>query len=181
MRTTCCNLKYGKPVKVDSDYLALDWRARKVEPDERGHVDVKRLFSRIDGKGVYCFEGRHDAHPQGAVLYVGQAARDTDALGARMPRSFGLFQDRGVLYSDVQDLVIRWAPVAPDYIDDVESLLLVAHAPPFNAQEVRRWYSGRSNLVVLNAGAKGRLHPSVAAIYHCEHGWPNERRNTSKR
>lgn len=172
-----CSLKYGEPVPARAEYLALNWRARRVEPDERGHVDVERLFSGIEGKGVYCFEGRHDAHPQGAVLYLGQAARDCDApLRGRMRQSFGLFQERDILYSDIQDLVVRWAVVAPDaetYIDDIESVLIVAHAPPFNAQEVRRWYTGRPGLVVLNAGAKGRLHPVVAAIYHCEQGWPD--------
>lgn len=169
-------LKYGEPVSLKADCVALEWRARRVVPDERGHVDVERLFSGIEGKGIYCFEGRHDAHPQGAVLYVGQARRDTDEpLKSRMRQSFGLFQERGELYSDVQDIVFRWAPVAETaqgYIDALESVLIVAHAPPFNAQEVRRWYTGRPNLVVLNAGVKGRLHPVVAAIYHCEKFWP---------
>jgi hypothetical protein len=169
-------LKFGEAVAVKAKYVALNWRARAVRPTESGEVDVEALFSGIEGKGLYCFEGRHDAHPHGAVLYVGQAARELDALRTRMPQSFGLFQEGGALYSDVHDLVVRWAPLLGEgekYIDDVESLLIVSHAPPFNAQEVRRWYTGRPNLVVLNAGAKGRLHPTVAAIYHCEQGWPD--------
>jgi hypothetical protein len=164
---------YGAAVDFTAKCIALEWRARKVEPDDRGCVKVEKLFSGIKGKGVYMFEGRQDVHGAGTVLYIGQTKRTSSLpLRDRMTESFGLFQEDGVIFSDCSDLVIHWAAVSDvEYIDEIERALITSHAPPFNSTLVRRWYEGR-NLLVVNAGAKGGLLPVVATAYHAKDGWP---------
>lgn len=166
-------LVYGTAVDFNAMCIALDWRARRVEPDERGFVDVDKLFTGITGKGVYTFEGRHDAHSTGAVLYIGQTKRECLLpLRDRMSESFGRFQENGYIFSDCGDLVMHWAEVAnEDYIDEIERALIVSNAPPFNSNLVRRWYTGR-DLLIMNSGAKGRLLPVTATAYHVKEYWP---------
>jgi hypothetical protein len=166
-------LRYGEMVDFTAKCIALDWRTRRVEPDERGFIDTASLVAGITGKGVYVFQGRHDAHATGAVLYIGQAKRECSLpLRDRMTESFGLFHEDGYLFSDCTELTLHWAEIAAEeYIDEVERALITAHAPPFNSSLVRRWYVGR-DLLILNGGAKGRLMPVVATAFHAKDCWP---------
>lgn len=143
--------------------------------------------------GVYVFEGCHDTRPNGGVLYIGQVGSKEEGasrgagkaevrsrtIRQRAAESFRRFawvskagerQDPDPeigLYADVWNLKMRWAEVASDCVEDVEALLIRAHAPSFNAQNVRSpLTAGRvMDLLVMNAGVKGMLLPVVAGKY----------------
>jgi hypothetical protein len=75
------------------------------------------------------------------------------------------------LYSDVWDLTVRWARLDEAILGQVESVLIHAHVPPFNSQQVseNRRRSGPGDtcldLVVMNAGRNGPLLPVMAGAY----------------
>ncbi len=182
--------------------IALDWQVRPVTDAWGRYVGDDRLVEELevprakitngrpefdvipamDGSGVYAFEGRQDAHPERGILYIGQSQGSGDepsdaALPKRVLQSVKKFvaapRERRI-FGDCHDVVLRWARVegGSKAIDEVESLLIRAHCPAFNAQEVRGYYrTGNPDLVVMSAGAKGRLLPVVAAAYHAKEPW----------
>jgi len=78
------------------------------------------------------------------------------------------------LYCDVWDVVLRYAVVDPKILGAVETMMIKAHAPSFNAQNVRNGYlsdAEAGHLVVMNSGSKGRLFPTVVGMYFCEDPW----------
>lgn len=137
--------------------------------------------------GIYAFEGKHDSRLDGGILYIGQVGRDVrnpeavlrKSLKERICESDSKFfwkqgkTDSG-LYSDVWDVVLRYAVVNPEILGAVERIMIKAHAPSFNAQLVRGAFSKEdevNKLVVMNAGSKGRLLPTVAGMYYCVEPW----------
>lgn len=188
-------------VPVAVRFIALDWQVRPVTDAWGRYVGDKRLVQRleaptprladeqdepdvipaIEGAGVYAFEGRQDAHPERGILYIGQSQGAGEVssgtpLRTRVVQSVGKFVAARVerrLFADCHDVVLRWARIdgGTVEIDEVESLLIRAHCPPFNAQEVRTPYRGPCDVVVMNAGVKGRLLPVVAAAYHADAPW----------
>ncbi len=135
--------------------------------------------------GLYCFEGRHDAHGGGAVLYIGEAGHNDGSLrtiGQRANESLSKFswdKTGRQLFSDVWDVTFRWAAIndaTRPILLDAERLLLVAHAPPFNNESVRAQIAeSLHNLLILNAGQKGRLLPTVAGAEYCSACWNDAR------
>lgn len=169
----------GIPTSVAMTVIALDWHARSIASSSGRYVGHDELVGGVEGKGVYVFEGRQDSHPERGILYVGQASSaklNDEALAARVKKSVGRFVDGRRLFADNYDIVLRWASVAKeheDLIDRIESMLIRSHCPGFNAQEVRGYYEGASNLLLMNAGAKGRLLPVVAGAYFAKGPWLN--------
>lgn len=174
MKTT--QLKYGAAVDGQMQVVALDWKARCVRVDASGLVEGEAaLFADLPTVGLYAFQGSHDSQSGAAVLYIGRAGLKSQSLGERARQSFDRFRDRTErqLYSDCAEIVFHWAEFTNrDLLKHVEGLLIRAHCPAFNNQEVRSWYAGPRELLVVNAGRKGRLLPAVAAMYHSAEGWP---------
>ena len=77
------------------------------------------------------------------------------------------------LCSDVWNIVLRHAAVEDDtLIDQIEKLLIRAHAPAFNSQDVRGALSREyEDIVLLNAGAKGRLLPTAVGAWFVVECW----------
>jgi hypothetical protein len=125
----------------------------------------------------------YDAATTRESRYVGLATGEDGEekpgqdLATRLAQSLSRFfwlQQRHV-YSDVWDVVVRWAPLDPRLVQAVEGILLVAHAPPFSTQLVRTAVPERdADIVVLNTGNKGTLLPCVAGAYYCASAnvWP---------
>jgi hypothetical protein len=177
-------LAYGSASDHQSRYVSLWWRERRPDPHNLDSF-WDEFSKRESGQsaGLYVIEGSHDAHRERSVLYVGVALgpdqprgqKLATRLGQSLGRVFWSEQDRVHVYSDVWDLVVRWAPMAAELVKSVEGLLIVSHAPPFNAQEVRMDRPEHdADLVILNAGAKGALLPCVAGAYYCnsKNVWP---------
>lgn len=176
------SLQWGRAVPAVMRCVALEWHSVPIHTVDGAVSHAEMLESVGEHCGVYAFEGKHDAFPGGAILYVGLArgkgTSDRNApLRKRIPDTFKRFAYRDTprgqqrAFADCWDLVFHWAKADPGLIDDVESVLIRAHAPPFNAQEVRGELDF-TDLVVLNAGAKGRLIPVVSSLWHASDAWP---------
>lgn len=132
----------------------------------------------LERPGVYAFDGCQDGRPFGGVLYVGTAGGKGNGrkLRKRVRESsrkfiWGAPGERG-FYSDVWNLTLRWAPVDPSLVLLVEALLIRAHAPSFNAQQVRsKAPDDALDLVIMNGGEKGPLLPTVCGHYYDPEVW----------
>jgi hypothetical protein len=169
------NVTLGDAVTQMARFVALWWDSRAI-PD-RDDVNLAHELSDVPrSSGVYAVIGRHDAHSGQAVLYVGKGIDLQNRIVASVRESLSEEHANGqrALFSDVWDLTIRWARVAPPLLDSVERLLIMSHSPPFNSQGVRRAEitEAENDLVVMNAGRKGPLLPIVAGAYQTA-GWRN--------
>lgn len=159
--------------------IRLEWDAITIDRD------LKTFQAALTGKkwdankiGLYAIEGKHNAHPQGTVLYIGM----TDAAGAKRPSQSvraRLFNNdpEPVMYGSYWDMTLRWVYLSPEerYPDDpekhsksktltqaLEKLLIVSLKPPLNANGVDDWLDGNAwDLVVGNVGNKGLLPPML--------------------
>lgn len=181
--------RYGSASQATIDMVALWWYAVPLTPrGEYATLDTDdHAMKALTLPGIYAFEGRHDTRAEGGILYVGRVGKKrmnsmdapaaARALRERIEESGARFvwKDGGKsgLYADVWDIVVRFAVVDPEVIERVESLLIRAHAPSFNAQQVRGPVTDPRVLTcaVMNGGAKGRLLPAVAGRYYDQDFW----------
>lgn len=160
------NGSMGKPT---ARFVALFWEAKQV-----AKLDDLKGIQQLPG--VYAIEGCHDAHPYPSVLYVGKTEQldGERAVDSMRAKCFWQKDGESGIYSAVWGLTLRWAPIAADEMDvrDIEMLLIRAHAPAWNNQNVIGALDWRfEDLVVLNGGGKGRLLPAVAGIYFVPGAW----------
>ncbi|MBX3269582.1 MAG: hypothetical protein KF729_04945 [Sandaracinaceae bacterium] len=156
----------------------LDWEV--VEIDSVKEVAELR-------RGVYCFEGRHDAHRSPGPLYIGQGAKVAKRIVLGPKTSGALFyytDENGQIYpySAAWDIVVRHARVSDESqndcdLDTVEDLLIKSHKPPYNNQGVngainRGDSEKQAHLILFNGGAKGHLLPVVSTLYFDGEKWP---------
>jgi hypothetical protein len=168
-------LQYGAVATNDAmekpaaRFVALAWEAKQV-------AQLDHLKGIPQPPGVYMIEGCHDAHPFPGVLYVGKTERVAGdrAIDSMRAKCFWERGGESGIYSAVWGLTLRWASVAVDEVDvrDIETLLIRAHAPAWNNQNVIGPLDVRfEDLVLLNGGDKGRLLPAVAGIYFVPGAW----------
>lgn len=180
--------EYGRPFTRDVEMFALWWYSLPLRKFSDLSADLADVHANkaFGAPGIYAFEGRHDSRPEGGLLYIGRvgsAGYDVDSvdprrtLRERVSESSMrfLWKDRSGsgLFADVWDVTIRFASADPGSIVALESLLIRAHAPSFNAQLVRGPLSDHraENSVIMNGGEKGRLLPTVAGAYFDKHLW----------
>jgi hypothetical protein len=165
------NLSWGRSSEAQGLFVPLWWRSASVEKA----AQIDDVVRDVTRPGVYAFEGRHDAHSNRSVLYIGSS----QTLSQRIPQSFLTLSyqssnDRWY-FSDCWDVKVLYAEVVEEQqelIPHIERLLIVAHAPPFNNHAVRSPYEGPQNLIVMNCGEKRHLLPTLVADYYQKNGWP---------
>jgi hypothetical protein len=182
------NFVYGSESGANCRRVALWWRSATIHDDPSGE-ELQRVEP---GPGVYAIEGFHDGGMGPGILYIGssgvRSANRTllERLGESMNRVWWKENNRYHLFSDVWNVRVRWATIKPEagedqktatdanlLIDQVEKLLIVAHAPPFNSQGVRTaTFDELGSLMVLNGGQKGPLLPVIYGSYYCPDEWP---------
>jgi hypothetical protein len=164
-----------KPFRI----VRLDWLSMPVS--RKFTTFETELAARWDTQsaiGLYAFEGKHDGHRNGTILYIGMTAkqggeRPTQSAAARFFRD----DASGAMYGSYWDLTLRWAVMDPEDLygncadakrqtgklaKAVESLLIVSMKPPLNTKEVCAWlHYSAWDLVVGNAGEKGLLLPML--------------------
>ncbi len=163
-------LSYGKSVPATCRIVTLCWDSTRIGDDP----DRSSLDRVGQDPGVYAIEGCRDGSPSPGVLYIGRTGHGAskNVLASRLGESLNRVwweNDNGVLrlFSDVWDVQVRWAPISDhSLIEGVERVLIASHRPAFNAQGVHVAMPGQwSDLVVLNAGKKGRLVPVAFGGY----------------
>lgn len=170
--------RYGNAVRKESRVVPLWWQECRVVAPTGWRDALRAASAQLRGRaGVYCFEGSHDARPSPGPLYIGRTDAD---FGERLSikGSLGHFFYRGehdslASYSDVWNLVLRWAVTESTIVSDVEMVLIRAHKPNYNAKDIKGSLDG--DLLVLNTGAKGHLLPVVSEWYFAPAPeWPTE-------
>ena len=150
-------------IKTESvNIVTLDWRNLKLNRKWSTHYKTGMEL------GVYLLEGRHNAHPFGNVLYIGE----TGGGGARAEESAKsrLYSESPPheMYPCYWDMVCRWAVIEPPLTDKIpeltnilECILVITMAPALNDKLKVGSYPKRypRNLIVCNRGDKGLLLP----------------------
>jgi hypothetical protein len=164
-------LSYGECLSATVRIVTLRWDAIRLGDDPE-----KDAFEKVPRKaGVYAIEGWRDGTSGPEILYIGRTGQGTSAgvLPKRTQQSLRrvLWKNKAGawrLYSDVSDVLLRWAP-----IDDLalvaatERVLIAGHRPSSNAQSVKGPVPRElRDVLVLNAGKKGRLLPCVFGGYY---------------
>jgi len=172
---------YGCAKPMPLRVVPLWWNAIRLSDDplspQLQHLPEKTKTSLLKA-GLYVFEGCHDSRPDGGILYIGQvgAASERDLTKRVVESSKRVIWksgDESGFFADVWGITLRWASIEDQsIIKQIESLLIAAHAPSFNAQKVRSGIATEAHdLLVMNGGAKGRLMPVLCGHYYNTSLW----------
>lgn len=115
--------------------------------------------------GVYQVCGPHTSYGPDALLYIGQAARQT--FGTRLGQESwrGWQETNGSVHVFLGRLHGSETPLNNQWnaqIDWAERLLIFAHRPAHNASRLNRRTAVMQTCHVLNWGDRGRLLPEVS-------------------
>jgi hypothetical protein len=171
--------EYGRPARfqetgVKDGYelvvASLHWRALQLAT--KSDAEIAEWIAQAAEPGVYAFEAWIDSQGTRSIIYIGSSKRTVKERLGDVRSSLGLIglflKDHFEPWSDVSDVTIRWATLDVNYIEDVESALIAAHSPAFNSKHARPGQLKPSveRLIIMNAGKKGRLLPTVAGAYY---------------
>jgi hypothetical protein len=138
----------------------FDWDTRK-EKAKTGHV-------------LYALYGSRHLYGRDVLLYIGKTAAgvgsrlkgheqwvadEYDTIRFRLA-SIGRFWDR-----DDWDDGDRYPKATPSIVNAVESLLIYAHQPAYNSQNVATLERAKG-VRVLNTGRMGHLLPEISYLYY---------------
>ena len=145
----------------DARFVRLDWRGPFLAgPDgalapSPPSTQASDLEEALGGRGVYLVLGDHPVHGSRALLYIGRS----DDLEGRLRTHAGWIgqQWRAEVYlADVCD---------EDLLKDVERLLIYAHSPCYNAQDVASRPTFSREIRLWNCGSFFRLLPEVSSLH----------------
>ena len=115
------------------------------------------------------------------ILYIGESTKQ--ALRERVPGSLGRVL-RGVVpssqpsvWADTWNLTLRWAVLDYTWIGAAEKLLIRAHLPQLNSQEIaaRSLLPKEHEMVIVNCGRIRIFLPVVASYYFWNtSGWEGD-------
>ncbi len=157
----------SEDVKVE--VVTLEWE--ECELKRRSCQNPAKVF---EGKqcAVYAFEGKHNAYPYGAILYIGKtwaASWDRPMQSAK-----GQLYANNVMYPCYWDMVCRWAVVkeAEDELTTILERILIHAIQPVLNFDLKNTnypkgvgYERYRKLIVCNKGDKGPLLPVLYGNY----------------
>jgi len=147
--------------------------------------DVIRKFSSVTDYGIYQIYGKHPAYGNDALIYIGQASRQTFSTrlferwefveSCASPHSIRI--GRLVKSSQQMDL-LEWDEDRKIHMIELcERLLLHSHAPAFNKQNNCGLYdinTKENNIHIFNWGDFGDLLPEVSSYRYSFKYWKYE-------
>jgi hypothetical protein len=139
--------------------ITLDWQACKMDREypEFEADAAKAGLPGGDTPLVYAFEGKHDAYPSAAVLYIGQTqshggGRPLDSAGGKGQRIYPYYPpprpEQRLMWSCYSNMVLRWAEAPADLefrrpAEVLERILIQAMKPAANCNYADAWFHGR--------------------------------------
>ena len=118
----------------------------------------EKLEILLSQAGVYAVVGDHVTHGDNSLLYIGQGS----PLNRRIYEHFGWIQwhTNVQVYFAVFDAPL--VPEDPKALDDIEHMLIHAHSPIYNSQNVRALKVSRHTRL-WNLGRSWRLLPEISS------------------
>ena len=126
-------------------------------------------FSENTHYGIYQLYGDHPVYGENALLYIGKAQDQTYSARLKNHPDFNenhisTFRRIHLAYfCELDDMNYdKWK----NYIDLTEKLLINAHFPAFNSQNIKSPLKSDDfpSMLVLNWGDRGRLLPEVSSL-----------------
>lgn len=159
-------------IKKEFRSIKLKWKSLPVSRKFPEFIEAvaKQWPNEEDSDGIYVFEGKHDGHREGTILYIGMTKKLGGERVTRSAQDFFFKRDEPRdMYGSYWDLTMRW--VALDTDDEkltkaLESILIVSNWPVLNSREKRDWLNDDArDLVVSNCLDKGLLLPMLHGDY----------------
>ena len=142
--------------------------------------NVETIYSDFNTKkdyGIYQIYGDHPVYGENTLLYIGKAryqtysvrlAQHNDLIESHIPVFRKLYLSYFCNTEDVNSE--NWG----DCIDLAEKLLINAHFPAYNSQDVKRPIDKeyfKKELLILNWDERGKLLPEVSSLRYSYHFW----------
>ncbi len=158
--------------------MKLEQKIRAINIKWEGPLNLEGAYKKRDTEedyGVYQVYGFHPVYGPNVLLYIGQS--DDQTLGTRVKqhkwmRSFMETEEYTVYLGR---LVGKSPETWSKEIDIAEDLLIFAHSPARNAQNVATVKEKKvHNYIVFNWANRGSLLPEVSGMRRTDKFWEGE-------
>jgi len=163
----------------DMKIIHLVWR--EFEWDESIYTE----FNTKKDYGIYQIYGDHPVYGENTLLYIGKTREQTYSLRLSQHNELNechisKFRKLHLSYFCITEDVNRnnWG----DYIDLSEKLLINAHFPAYNLQEIKSPLKKvfKKNILILNWEERGKLLPEVSSLRYSYHYFNKKNLNIDK-
>ena len=156
-----------------------------VEHEWNEEEVYSKYVSRED-YGIYQVYGDHPVYGENTLLYIGKAKdqkyserlkQHNDFAECHISKFRKLYLSYFCKTEDVN--YDKWG----EYIDIVEKLLINAHFPAYNSQEIKgpiREDEFKKEILILNWNERGKLLPEVSSLRYSYHFYDQKKLNSEK-
>lgn len=138
-----------------------------------GPYDVSELDEVHSNNVLYLICGTHGMYGRNVPLYIGKTEQEVKRRIAQHDYWLREEPDPPKVYvacigsfSSWKEnaLLLEYPPLDRETIESVESLLIYAHQPVYNAKSRQGNIRLRNHFVVFNTGRRGTLYPEVSSL-----------------
>ena len=165
------------------EIIHLTWNEHEWNEDE-----ILNNFNSNEDYGIYQIYGDHPVYGDNTLLYIGKA--QDQRYSTRLKQHL----DGDFLYTHIstfRKIHLSYICVTEDvdknkwknYIGLVEKLLINAHFPAYNSQDIKNIIKKnefKNNVLVLNWDYRGKLLPEVSSLRYSDYYWNKRNLNTEK-
>jgi len=159
----------------DIEVIHLIWR----EYEWNDEIIYSEFNSKKD-YGIYQIYGDHPVYGENTLLYIGKAKEQTYSV--RLRQHNDLFESHIPVF---RKLCLSYFCNTEDvnyenwkgHIDSSEKLLINAHFPAYNSQEVKRPIDKdyfKKELLIINWDERGKLLPEVSSLRYSYYYWDDK-------
>ena len=148
--------------------------------------DIFNQFNSKNDYGIYQIYGDHPVYGENVLLYIGKARYQTYSVRLNQHDDFdeshiSKFRKLHLSYfCKTEDVNYNnWG----EYIDLVEKLLINAHFPAYNSQEIKGPIGNetfKKEMLILNWNERGKLLPEVSSLRYSYHFYDQKKLNFEK-
>jgi len=148
--------------------------------------DVYTKFNSKEDYGIYQIYGDHPVYGENSLLYIGKARYET--YSARFKKHDDFNENHISKFSrlhlsyfcETEDTNYdNWG----DYIDTVENILINAHFPAYNSQNIKKPIEikkSEKEFIILNWEKRGKLLPEVSSLRYSYYYYDKKNLNLDK-
>jgi hypothetical protein len=146
--------------------------------------DIYKKFNSSEDYGIYQIYGDHPVYGENLLLYIGKAQDQTYSMRLTQHFNGGFITESHIpkftrlhlSYFCKTDGVNNdnWG----EYIGLVEKILINAHFPAYNSQEIKGVMDKeqfKKELLIMNWEERGKLLPELSSLRYSYHFWDDKR------
>jgi len=142
--------------------------------------NVYTKFEKDKDRGIYQIYGDHPVYGENTLLYIGQTK---DQVYSQRLKQHGYFEKSHI--HSLRRLHLSYFSKTGDinqenrldFIDLTEKLLINAHFPAYNSQEIKDAIDKeyfKNEILIMNWGERGKLLPECSSLRYSTYFWGDE-------